>query len=124
MKYVGYLVALMAFLFGTQFFVMNYVCPEYLFPLLVAIPMFFILIGFISIRFVYSKPSVSIIPLMGMKTIKLLISLIIILLYAVFIKVQPVSFMFSYLFYFLTYSVFEIWMMNAINKKNSTLKDE
>lgn len=124
MKYFGYLVAWMSLLFGTQYFVMKYACPEYLFPLLIAIPLFFILIGYLSIRFVYSKPTVSIAMWMGVKTFKILLSLIIILLYVVLIKEQSVSFLFSYLYYFLTYLAFEIWMMYAINKKKSTKKDE
>lgn len=124
MKYFGYLVALMAFLFGTEYFVMRYAFPEYLFPLLIAIPLFFVLIGFLSIRFVYTKPSASITMLMALKTVKILISLIIILLYVVLIKEQTVSFLFSFLFYFLTYLAFETWMMYAINKKKSTKKDE
>jgi len=124
MKYFGYLVALMAFLFGTEYFVMRYAFPEYLFPLLTAIPLYFILIGFLSIRFVYTKPSVSITKLMGVKTLKILVSMIVILLYVVLIKEQSVSFLFSFLYYFLTYLVFETWMMYAINKKKSTKKDE
>ncbi|MDD4921208.1 MAG: hypothetical protein PHS30_01885 [Bacteroidales bacterium] len=124
MKYFGYLVALMAFLFGTEYFVMKYLCPEYLFPLLTAIPLFFLLIGFLSIRFVYTKPSVSITMLMGVKTLKILISMVIILLYVVLIKEQSVSFLFSFLYYFITYLAFETWMMYAINKKKSTKKNE
>ena len=124
MKYFGYLVALMAFLFGTEYFFMKYAFPEYMFPLLTAIPLYFLLIGFLSIRFVYTKPSVSITKLMGLKTLKILVSMIVILLYVVLIKEQSVSFLFSFLYYFLTYLVFETWMMYAINKKKSTKKDE
>jgi hypothetical protein len=124
MKYFGYLVVLMAFLFGTEYFVMKYAFPEYLFPYLIAIPLFFILIGYLSIRFVYTKPAVSITMWMGVKTLKILISLIIILLYIILVKEQSISFLFSYLYYFLTYLVFETWMMYAINKKKSTKKDE
>lgn len=124
MKYFGYLVVLMAFLFGTEYFVMKYAFPEYLFPYLIAIPLFFILVGYLSIRFVYTKPAVSITMWMGVKTLKILISLIIILLYIILVKEQSISFLFSYLYYFLTYLVFETWMMYAINKKKSTKKDE
>jgi hypothetical protein len=124
MKYFGYLVALMACLFGIQYSVMKFAFPEYLFQLLFAIPLFFILLGFLSIRFVYIKPDVSVAKLMGVKTFKILISLIIILIYVTLIKEQPVSFLFSYLYYFLTYLVFETWMLYTINKKKSTKKDE
>ena len=120
MKYFGYLVALMAFLFGSQYFVMKYAFPEYIFPLLIAIPLFFILIGFISIRYIYLKPDVSVAMLMGVKTVKILISMAIILLYVTLVKEQSVSFLFSYLYYFITYLAFETWMLYAINKKKST----
>jgi len=120
MKYFGYLVALMAFLFGSQYFVMKYAFPEYIFPLLIAIPLFFILIGFISIRYIYLKPDVSVAMLMGVKTVKILISMAIILLYVTLVKEQSVSFLFSYLYYFSTYLAFETWMLYAINKKKST----
>jgi hypothetical protein len=122
MKYFGYLVALMIFLFGTEYFVMKYACPEYLFPLLITIPLFFILIGFLSIRFIYSKPSIPIMLMMGVKTLKILVSLIVILLYVVLIKEQSVSFLFSFLYYFISYLAFETWMMYMINKKKSTIK--
>jgi len=48
----------------------------------------------------------------------------VILLYVFFIKENSVSFLFSFLYYFLTYLVFETLMMYAINKKQSTKKDE
>jgi len=124
MKYFGYLVALMTFLFGAEYFIMKYAFPEYLFPLLIAIPLFFILTGFFSIRFVYTDPSVSVAKLMGLKTLKILISIVIILLYVILIKEQSASFLFSFLYYFLTYLAFETWMIYAINKKKSTKKDE
>jgi len=124
MKYFGYLVALMTFLFGTEYFVLKYAFPEYLFPMLIAIPLLFILIGFFSIRFVYTRPNVSVAKLMGVKAIKFMISLIVILLYIFVVKEQSVSFLFSFLYYFLTYLVFETLMMYAINKKQSTKKDE
>jgi len=60
MKYFGYLVALMTVLFGAEYVFLEYTNPEYLFPLLVAIPLLFVLIGYVSIRFVYTKPNVSV----------------------------------------------------------------
>jgi len=124
MKYFGYLVALMAVLFGAEYFVLKYTFPEYLFPLIISIPLLFILIGFFSIRFVYTKPNVSVTKLLGVKTLKFLISLIVILVYVILIKEQSVSFLFSFLYYFLTYLVFETWIVYAINKKQCTKKDE
>jgi len=124
MKYFGYLVALMTVLFGAEYVFLEYTNPEYLFPLLVAIPLLFVLIGYVSIRFVYTKPNVSVTMLLGVKAAKFLISLMVILLYVFFIKENSVSFLFSFLYYFLTYLVFETLMMYAINKKQSTKKDE
>lgn len=124
MKYFGYLVALMAVLFGAEYFVLEYAYPQYMTPMLVAIPLYFILIGFLSIRLVYSKPSPSIAKLMAVKTLKILVSLTVILLYVVVIKDQSVSFLFSFLYYFLSYLFYETWMIYAINQKKSTKKDE
>jgi len=124
MKYFGYLVVLMAVLFGIEYFVLEYNYPQYLSPIFISIPLYFILIGFLSIRLVYSKPSPSIAKLMAVKTLKILISMIVILVYVVVIKVQSVSFLFSFLYYFLSYLFYETWMIYALNQKKSTKKDE
>jgi len=124
MKYIGYLIALMSLVFGTEYFIMKCYYPEYLFPLMVAIPLFFILFGSFAIHFVYLKPTPSIMIMMGVKMSKVLISMMLILLYVLLIKDNPVSFLFSYLLYFTTYLAFETVMLFSINKKKSTKNDE
>ena len=124
MKYIGYLIALMSVLFGTEFFLLKCFRPEYYFPLLATIPLFFTLFGYFAIRFVYLKPRSSIAVVMGVKMLKILISLILILLYVSLIKENSVAFLFSYLLYFFAYLAFETWMLYSINKKKSTKRNE
>lgn len=122
MKYFAYLIAWMAVLLGIEYFVLEYAFPQEMFSLLPCIPLFFALIGFLSIRFVYLKPSPSVAMMMGLKTLKILVSLILILIYILVIKDHNISFLFSFLYYFLAYLIFETWMIFAINKKKSTKK--
>jgi hypothetical protein len=122
-KYIGYLTALMAIVFGIEFSILKSCFPEYYFPLLVAIPLFFILFGSLAIHYVYLKPSPSINLLMGTKVLKMLISLALILLYVCFVKENSVCFLFSYLLYFLVYLVFETALLKKFNKKNYIKND-
>jgi len=114
----------MTFIFGTEYFVMKCCFPEYLFPLLIAIPLFFTLFGSLAIHFVYLKPSPSIAIIMGMKMFKILISMMLIILYVILIKDNAASFLFSFLLYFTTYLSFETWMLYSINKKKSAKKND
>lgn len=123
-KYIGYLTALMAIVFGSEFSILKLCFPEYYFPLLVAIPLFFILFGSLVLHFVYLKPSPSIIILMGAKVVKILISLVLIILYVFLIKENSVSFLISFLLYFLVYLIFETILLNKFNKKNYIKKDD
>lgn len=124
MKYIGYLTALMAFVYGAEFSIIKSCFPEYYFPLLVTIPLFFIIFGSLALHFVYLKPSPSILILMGVKVVKILISLILILLYVFLIKENAVSFLISFLLYFLVYLIFETILLNKFNKKNYVKKDD
>lgn len=114
----------MALVFGTEFSILKFCFPGFYFPLLAAIPLFFILFGSLAFHFVYLKPSPSIMHLMGVKVVKILISLILILLYVLLIKENSVSFLISFLLYFLVYLIFETILLNKFNKNNYNKKDD
>jgi hypothetical protein len=124
LKYSGILTALMAVVFGAEYAVLACCLPEQLFPLMVAIPLFFIVFGWLALRFAYLKPSVSIGLLMGIKSSKIILSIILILLYVLLVKDHSVSFLVSFSLYFLTYLTFETWMLYSVNKKKSIKKNE
>lgn len=116
-KYYGCLLATMMLLFGVEYAFLRMVIPNHFTPYIIVIPMFFILVGFISIRFVYIKPDVSITLLLGLKTVKILISLTIVLVYILIVREHSVSFLFSFLYYALAYIIFETIVVYTVNKK-------
>jgi len=124
LKYSGILTALMAVVFGAEYAVLHCCLPEQLFPLMVVIPFFFVVFGWLALRFAYLKPSVSIGLLMGIKSSKIILSIILILLYVLLVKDHSVSFLVSFSLYFLTYLIFETWMLYSVNKKKSIKKNE
>jgi len=119
-RFIGILVALMLAILGVEEIILQFFFKGHNFLLLPAIPLFFILLGTAAIKFVYSKKESSVAALMGVKMVKILLSLMFILVYVFFIKEQAVSFLMSYLIYFLAFLVFETWMLSAINKKNKS----
>jgi hypothetical protein len=107
----------MVALLGVEELIMQTYFSEQNFALLPAIPVFFIAFGIIAIKLVYSRKDASVAALMAIKMVKILISLMFILAYVFLVKTNAVSFLVSYLIYFLAFLIFETWMLSIMNKK-------
>lgn len=116
-KYIVILTALMLVLFGLEQAVLSLWLPAYRFDLLPVVPAFFVVFGVLAIRFVYAKKQPGVSALMGLKVLKILLSMIIILVYVLLIKDNAVAFLASYLIFFSAYLCFETWLLTTLNKK-------
>jgi hypothetical protein len=94
--------------------------PQSSFALMPAIPLFFFVLGFVTVLIVKSKPNTSVILLLGVKTIKILLSLAFILLYMFLQGENSSAFLVSFLAYFILYLLYETWMLATINKNKKT----
>lgn len=93
------------------------------FTLLPLIPLFFSLLGALSIYIINSKSFPSVNITLGVKMVKTLLSLTVILLYMFLQGENPQAFLMTFLVYFVIYLVFETWMLSTMNKKTN-LNDE
>ncbi len=91
--------------------VLLFALPQYDFILLPLIPLFFILFGIGAIKLVYEKKDYKVSSLMGVKMMKLILSLVIIFGYIFIVKDNPQAFLASYMIYFIVYLAFETWML-------------
>ena len=107
----------MGILFLAEELIIKLRMPQQNFTLLPAIPIFFTVFGIAAIKLVYEKQNSSVAAFMGVKMAKILLSLMFILIYVFLIKENSVSFLVSYLVYFLSFLIFETWMVSSINKK-------
>jgi hypothetical protein len=123
-KYLGILTALMAVICGLEYAALSLWWPNHILPLLWVIPVLFLAFAYIAMRLAYLRPSISIGLLMGVKSSKIILSLFLVLLYALLIKVESVLFLISYAVYFLTYLIFETWMLYSENKQKSNHRNE
>ena len=117
-RYILLLMLLMGASFIIQRLIIVSLLPTSDFALMPIIPLFFVILGIVTIKIVYSKPKASVIILLVVKSIKILLSLAFILLYVIFNKENTTAFLISLLVYFIIYLLFETWMLSAINKKN------
>lgn len=117
MKNIINLTILMVLLLGLQEVLTITIMPKYHFDLLPAIPVFFIILGIILIKLIYSKPNPAVYALLGAKMLKIILSLIFILAYVFIVKENNLAFLVSYLIYFMAYLIFETSMLSALNKK-------
>lgn len=91
--------------------------PSYDFAFMPVIPLFFIVIGIISIAILQAKTNASVMVLLVIKTTKILLTLVFILLYLFFENENINAFLFSLLGYFMLYLLFETRMLSTLNKK-------
>lgn len=91
--------------------------PSYDFVFMPVIPLFFIVIGIISITILQAKTNASVMVLLVIKTTKILLTLVFILLYILFENENTNVFLFSFLGYFMLYLLFETRMLSTLNKK-------
>lgn len=97
--------------------------PSSDFALLPLIPLFYLLVGVLSVFLINSKSFPSVNVTLGVKMVKTLLSLTAILLYMFLQGENPRAFLMSFLAYFVIYLVFETWMLSTMNKKTN-LNDE
>lgn len=116
-RFILILFALMLALLGVEELVLNIYFEGCNFVLLPAIPAFFFAFGVAALKLVYARKQPSIAALMGVKMVKILLSLMLILAYVFLVKTNAVAFLVSYLIYFLAYLIFETWMLSVMNKK-------
>lgn len=116
MRYLLVLVALMGAVFGLEkLFFFHY--PQYDFDLLSLIPAFFIFLGSVAYQ-LGSKPiGNGVAVIMGLKALRMLLSILFIFCYVFFIETNAISFVMSYFVFFIVYLSFETWMFSQINKK-------
>lgn len=82
-----------------------------------AIPILFVVMGLFAIHKIYFRGGNNVSWLMGLKAFRILVSLILILLYAFVVKDNAISFLISYLVYYMTYLGFETYLLMQVNNK-------
>jgi hypothetical protein len=122
-RYIVLLLLIMSVGFMIQKLIIVPQIPESNFSLMPLIPLFFVLLGLGSILILTKKPNPSVFVLLGIKSVKILLSLAFILIYVLLINKDKTAFLFSMLAYFITYLLFETWMLSTMNKK-TRLNDE
>jgi hypothetical protein len=123
-KYLGILTALMAVICGLEYLALGLWWPGHSLSMLWLIPALFLVFAYLAMRLAYLRASISIGLLMGVKSSKIMLSLILILLYVLLIRVESVIFLISYAIYFITYLIFETWLLYSENKHKSAPSNE
>jgi hypothetical protein len=85
-------------------------------PWLLAAPAFFSLFALFTFKKVVLNPQVKVSALMASKTLRLLLSMVVILLYILIIKVHSVVFVVTFGIYFVLYLLIETWIMVRLNR--------
>lgn len=123
--YIVILVVLMLGLLSIQEVLFYSLLQQYNFSLLPAIPAFFTLFGVAVIKLIHErKGNNNIMVIMAAKMLKVFLSLIFIFMYVFLIKENSVSFIVSYLIYFMAFLAFETWMFASKNKKEKKENSE
>lgn len=95
--------------------------PQYYFPLYIAIPLFFIVIGIVTIpilgKAMQMGPQKFQMIFMLSKAIKLFISIILCMLYCFLIKENIVSFLLTFSLFYVAYTILEVIISININKE-------
>jgi hypothetical protein len=86
-------------------------------PWLLAAPVFFTLFALFTVKRVVLNPKVKVSALMASKTLRLLGSMVVILLYILLVKVNSVAFVVTFGVYFILYLIIETLIMIRINRK-------
>ena len=99
-----------------------YTCfPQYYFPLYTAIPLYFILIGVLTIPILNKAMQMGHkkfqMAFMLSKAIKLFITILLCVLYVVFIKENMVSFLLALSLFYVAYTILEVIISININKE-------
>jgi hypothetical protein len=102
--------------FGMFAIVLLNVFPGLFNPWLLIAPVFFSLFALFTIKRVALNTQVKISALMASKTLRLLLSMVVILLYILLIKVNSILFVVTFGSFFILYLVVETWIMVQMNK--------
>jgi hypothetical protein len=94
--------------------------PEYYFPLYTAIPLFFIVIGIISMQIMRKAASMEAQKFQMLfllnKVIKFFTIIIICVVYALFVKENLISFLLTFSLFYIVYTILEVIVSININK--------
>lgn len=94
------------------------VLSQYAFPYLFVIPLFFIIFGSVAFKFAESSfvgNGVKI--MMGIKSVRLLLSMIYLFVYAFVVGTNVVAFLITFLTFFFVYLVMETLLFAQLNKR-------
>lgn len=86
-------------------------------PWLLAAPVFFTLFALFTFKKVVLNPKVKVSALMASKTLRLLLSMVVILLYILLVKVNSIVFVITFGVYFILYLIVETLIMVRMNRK-------
>ncbi len=85
--------------------------------LLPVIPAFFLMLGSITMSLLKNVSGNGVNLIMGIKVARLLLSLVVVMVYVLFVKTNAIVFVVTFGVFFLAYIVFETWMLLRWNKK-------
>lgn len=120
-KYIALTILFLWMLFGLFVAVVQNFFQQPYTNWLLAAPVFFSIFAAISFKKVVLNPAVKVTALMASKTIRLLLTMVVILLYIVLIKENSVVFVVNFGIFFVVYLVLETLIMvrtNRLKKKH------
>ena len=85
--------------------------------LLPVIPAFFLMLGSVTMSLLKNVRGNGVNLIMGIKVARLLLSLVVVMVYVLFVKTNAIVFVVTFGVFFLAYIVFETWMLLRWNKK-------
>ena len=96
---------------------------EYAFRFMVVIPIYFIILGSVTVGILQAVKGNGINMILGIKVLELVLSMILILAYIFIVKTNAVSFVVTFAIHFLVYIVYETYLMLDWNRKIKNKKN-
>jgi len=127
-KYIFLLTFLQIACLIIGYVVFRAVLPQYYFPLYPYIAVFFFSLGTVTIFSILNatkKDSRKYFNIfMIIKTVKLLSIIMVVALYALLVKENTISFLFTFFAYYVIYSVFEAYVSTKLNKDENKISQK
>lgn len=115
-RYLIVLFVLMLLLSVTMEVLFSTVLMQYRFPFSALIPAFFVFLGSVTVSVAWQAKGHGINVIMGVKVLKLILSLLLLFAYAFLVKEGVLPFALTFAAFFLIYLIYESWMFLDLNK--------